>query len=255
MIHPLIFAEELKDLARRKGFDVAEIANISGHPIIALTRNADRNPDKAASLYLSSGVHGDEPAGPLAIRKLIECDLLPRSLNLSILPLINPIGIEAQTRENGAGHDLNRDFRFPANPETQAAKRFIDALPPIDLSLCLHEDWESKGFYMYGISPHPNNLRFRQIISEVSHIGPIETASEIDGSPAENGLISRSETLDLESRNDWPEAFLLYSSNEHIHITSETPSSLPIEPRVEMQTTLVQSAIKHLIGDLRNATE
>src|SRR6185295_17563333 len=62
-------------------------------------------------IYISSGIHGDEPAGPLAIQRLLREGRLPSRFNYSIVPCLNPGGFERGTRENEAGIDLNRDYK------------------------------------------------------------------------------------------------------------------------------------------------
>ena len=69
--------------------------------------------------------HGDEVAGKDALLYLIR-DLardpsrLPAEAELWILPLMNPDGAVAGTRESGAGVDLNRDHIGIEQPETRA---------------------------------------------------------------------------------------------------------------------------------------
>lgn len=250
MISPSEFNKSLVSDATACGFEATRLTEVNGSPINALTRRPIPGSGADFHLYLSSGVHGDEPAGPLALQTILRNDLLPRDIAISVLPLINPTGFEAQTRENANGYDLNRDFRTPANPETLAVKKYIEQLPAIDLSIALHEDWESSGFYMYALSPHPAEPVFRAILSEVAKTGPIETATLIDESEADRGLIYRP-ILDLiETRQDWPEAFLLYSKNNHIHLTTETPSSLPLDARIDLQIAATLSAINHIRSPL-----
>ncbi|MBK1878622.1 M14 family metallopeptidase [Pelagicoccus mobilis] len=246
MIAPLEFLEEIEAAATAAGFTSTPLGKVESYPIIGLTRPSQQTPPRNFHLYLSTGVHGDEPAGPLALLEILKRDLLPREIQISILPLVNPTGFVTQTRENAQGDDLNREFRTPKNPETLAAKQFIDTLPPFDLSVALHEDWESSGFYMYAVSPSPDDPVFRDILDDTQNSGPIDLAPEIDDSPAQDGLISRPIEGAIESREDWPEAFLLYSKNKHIHLTTETPSSLPIKTRIAMHVTATLSAVKRI---------
>lgn len=244
MIEPLPFCDALAKTARRRGYAVHVIETVASYPISRLTRSAAQTGSPRFRLYLSSGIHGDEPAGPLAIQKLIAEDLLPRDIDICVLPLINPTGFQAQTRENAQGRDLNRDFRNPSYPETRAVRAFIDSQPPFDLSISLHEDWESFGFYMYALAPIPNETISRKILGEVEKIGPVEQATVIDGSAAVNGLISLPETFSVEDHEDWPETFSLYSRFQHPHFTMETPSSNSIEQRISMHIAATVAAIE-----------
>ena len=104
-------------------------------------------------LYLSTGIHGDEPAGPLAVRQLLQEDKWPAESDLWLCPCLNPAGFAANRRENPDGLDLNREYRHPKAKETLAHIAWLQRQPSFDLCLCLHEDWESHGFYVYELNP------------------------------------------------------------------------------------------------------
>src|SRR5438552_9917534 len=54
-------------------------------------------------IYISAGIHGDEPAGPLAIRQLLEEDQWPAEVSLWVLPCLNPSGSAVHRRDNSEG--------------------------------------------------------------------------------------------------------------------------------------------------------
>ncbi|MGH3000985.1 MAG: M14 family zinc carboxypeptidase, partial [Gaiellaceae bacterium] len=59
-------------------------------------------------------IHGNEQAGipiALALEKLA-----PRDLDLWIVPVLNPDGVAADTRQNAHGVDLNRNFPWRWRP-------------------------------------------------------------------------------------------------------------------------------------------
>ncbi len=244
MIQPRPFSASFTELSKKRGFATRELGKVDQTPILAFTRTSAPPANPPFRLYLSAGVHGDEPAGPLAIARLLEEDRLPYDADITIIPLINPTGFESQTRENRAGHDLNRDFRNPQNPETQAVKTFLDEQAPFNLSLSLHEDWESSGFYLYSLSSSSEQSYPREILKAAETAGPLDHSPEIDGSPATDGLIDRPADFDIEGRNDWPEAFLLYSMSKHAHYTLETPSASSINQRIAQHTAAALRAIE-----------
>ena len=41
--------------------------------------------------------------------------------------------------------------------ETKAHKSWIESIPSFDISICVHEDWEAKGFYLYELNPEKIN--------------------------------------------------------------------------------------------------
>jgi len=103
----------------------------------------------AARIYISAGSHGDEPAGPLAALKLIQENHWPAHAEIFLLPCLNPAGCALNRRENAEGIDLNRDYRQPQAAETRAHIAWLERQPNFDRYLCLHEDWEAQGFYLY----------------------------------------------------------------------------------------------------------
>src|SRR5450755_3007266 len=79
--------------------------------------------------------HGDEISGKDALLFLVrdiaaKPSLLPKDVDLWILPMMNPDGAEAGTRRNAAGADLNRDHIALEQPETQALHRVVRRLRP-----------------------------------------------------------------------------------------------------------------------------
>ncbi len=101
------------------------------------------------AIHLSAGVHGDEPAGVIALLALAENDALDHRFSYRVWPCLNPTGFDAGTRENCDGVDINRAFaRAGSSPEAGAVimanrdRRF-------QLALDLHEDDEAAGFYCY----------------------------------------------------------------------------------------------------------
>jgi len=241
MIDIKSFNQSRRKQASARGFATHLLGSIDSHQMLGLSR---AGAGSAPRIYLSSGVHGDEPAGPLALLDLLRDDLFPADLDIAICPLVNPNGIESGRRENRNGVDLNRDFRKRSAQETRTLARFIDAYPRIDLSICLHEDWESSGFYLYAIGC-PESYP-RKVLADTAQSGPIESAECVDGYQADKGLIRPPADEAVDSRDDWPEALYLYSKSKHAHLTTESPSALSIQQRVAMQKAAVQSALKNL---------
>jgi protein MpaA len=97
-------------------------------------------------VYLSAGIHGDEPAGPLAVEQLVRENLWPAGLDLWLCPCLNPNGFPLNRRENAAGLDLNRQYLDREAAETRAHIAWLERQPAFDMALCLHEDWEARGF-------------------------------------------------------------------------------------------------------------
>jgi len=236
---PGAFAARIERAARDRGFRVDRIGEVSRVPLLALThRTAGRRP----RIYLSAGIHGDEPAPPLALLDLLEAGFFDDRATWFICPLLNPAGFVARTRGNGTGLDLNRDYRHRLSDEIQAHTRWLNAQPNFDLALCLHEDWESQGFYLYEITALPHPILARAIIRAVAPMCPIEAATNIDGRDVtEPGMIHP--TADPHLRDQWPESTYLQAHHTRLAYTLETPSSLPLDQRIAALRTAISTAI------------
>jgi predicted deacylase len=93
-------------------------------------------------VFITSGIHGDEPAGPMAVLKLFQRltpDMLPHLPAMWILPLLSFEAFDGETREAG-GRDLNRAWNDKKVPSYMAEVRdYLKAHVP-DVFLDLHED-------------------------------------------------------------------------------------------------------------------
>ena len=113
-----------------------------------------RGPAQAARrVYISAGIHGDEPAGPLALLRLVRADHWPDQCEFLLCPALNPYGLAHNQRVNRDGLDLNRQYLKPVAPEVVSHCAWLTEQGRFDLALCLHEDWEAKGFYLYELNP------------------------------------------------------------------------------------------------------
>src|SRR5204862_2637245 len=123
--------------------------------LLSLRRFVDkaRNPERESRIYMSTGIHGDEPAGPLALRQLLQQNQWPAEACLWLCPCLNPTGFPLNRRENAEGEDLNRDYRHLVTDEIRAHVAWLKRQPKFDVTPCLHEDWESTGFYLYALNP------------------------------------------------------------------------------------------------------
>ena len=200
-----------------------------------------QRPGARRRIYLSTGIHGDEPAGPLAIRRLLEEDAWPAGGDLWLCPCLNPTGFPLNRRENREGKDLNRDYRHPTTGEVHAHIAWLARQPAFDLSLCLHEDWESHGFYVYELNPANVPSLAETIVSAVARVCPIDLSPLIEGREAHGGIIRPS--LDPASRPDWPEAFHLIQHKTRLSYTLEAPSDFPLELRAAALVAAVKAAL------------
>lgn len=228
--------------ARRFGWAVAALPVEDGLELPVCTRPGGAGAGRPRRLYVSTGMHGDEPAGPLAVAQLLAEDAFPADADLWLCPCLNPTGFPPNTRENAAGVDLNRDYRGPRTPEVRAHVAWLERQPDFDLALCLHEDWEAQGFYVYELNPDDRPSLAPAILAAVAPLCPLDLSPEIDGRPAEGGLIRP--RINPAERPDWPEALYLGQHKTRLNYTLEAPSDFPLATRVAALKAAVRAALE-----------
>jgi murein peptide amidase A len=223
----------------------SEIFHASGEfKWLALHRKSEaRSKEQGARIYISAGIHGDEPAGPLAALRLLQENNWPDNAEIFLLPCLNPIGFTLNQRENADGIDLNRDYRQPKSAEVRAHIAWLKRQQKFDLYLCLHEDWESHGFYLYDPNPDDKFPLTKKIIEAVKQICPIDSSEIIENRPAQNGIIRPK--ISLEEWPVWPEAFYLITQETRQGYTLEAPSDFPTQTRVNALVAAVNAALAH----------
>jgi murein peptide amidase A len=225
--------------ARQHGWQVDRLSTAPGPGLLAFRRElagAQRN------IYLSTGIHGDEPAGPLAIRQLLQANRWPDDTALWVCPCLNPAGFPLNRRDTEPGIDPNRDYRHLRTPGTRAHVAWLERQPRFDLALCLHEDWESAGFYLYELNPEHRPTLAEPMIRAVQAICPVDPSSVIEGREARGGIIRPD--LDPAKRPEWPESFYLIQNKTRLSYTLEAPSELPLATRVAVLTVAVEAALE-----------
>lgn len=208
-------------------------------------------------ICLSGGIHGDEPGGVETILAVIEMirkePALLDSFEFLLIPCINPFGYEYHTRQNRSRIDLNRQYVRKRPPsEVRFVKRAIEG-KSFDLDIEFHEDIDTPGFYMYEITQDPRQAVGRKIIQRIAKRYPINLQNEIEGAPADGGLISPDTSSAFFKRRfsrkrQWPQAIYFYKNGTPHVITSETPVHLDMDERVEIHLTVLKTALERLLS-------
>jgi predicted deacylase len=235
------FLRDLQRVAADTGWTEEVFLDTEARRLLALRRTALPS---TVRVYISAGIHGDEPAGPLAILKLLEENQWPAHAEVVICPCLNPTGFALNRRQNMEGIDLNRQYHGPSALEVQAHIAWINKQANFDICVCLHEDWESHGFYVYELNPDRVPSFAPDIIKAVSAVCPIDQSAVIEGYAAEGGIIRPSS--DPLSRAQWPEAFYLFTSVTRLTYTFEAPSDFTMTTRVAALTVGVRSVLDAL---------
>lgn len=233
------FLSTFRDAANAAGFAEHALCETPAGPLSGWTRagNTERR------IYLSAGIHGDEPAGPLALLELMRSSYFSQAIHWIICPAINPTGLATGTRENADGIDLNRDYLKRQTTEVQAHASWLEQQPSPDIFLSLHEDWETTGFYLYEINQCQDQPQHaRHILNAVEPWFSPEPEPIIDGHRVrEPGWIHHAAEPDLP--DGWPEAIFLAKQKCQLSFTFETPSQADIRKRIAAHCAAVKAAV------------
>lgn len=223
------FAEDVAQLAPQHGWRTHALNAVDGFP-----RPWFHLPAAEAQplrLYISAGIHGDEPASSYAARELLRHTDQFSGIEVFLFPLLNPAGMARGSRENAHDIDLNRDYHNPASAEISGHLAVLRDLPPCHAYLHLHEDWEAQGAYLYALRRDDIPNATDTLLAAMAEHLPIEQATLIDDFEAEGGVIAR--PYPLPPRDDWPEPYYFEDLHGTYHgYTLETPSSLVLPRRI-----------------------
>ena len=221
-------------LARASGLRLLKIAQVDGYPVYCIKTPALST---APGLYLSAGIHGDEPAsteGLLAWAQSQQASL--RGLPLLLFPCLNPWGLARNQRSDAAGNDLNRMFHLETHPTTAAVRR-VAGPHCFSAAMLLHEDYDALGIYLY---EHSRTPPFGELILQAAEsVIPRDPRSKIDGRSAGQGVLRPRLSPKKFEKIGHPEAVWLHLSGCRRSVTFETPSEMALELRIRAQMAAI----------------
>lgn len=236
------FAHHFSD----QGFTTEVMSEVEGFPIRGYRK---KTADKRPVIHLSAGIHGDEPAGPLAIMELLQSVFFDERAEWLVCPILNPMGLIAGTRKNHAGLDLNRGYLNPVSAETTGHVAWLQEQGAIDLSISLHEDYESTGFYLYEINCIDCPSHAQAVLEAVRPIFPPEPANVIDGHTTRTpGWIFHEPEADFPAQ--WPEAIWLAKHGTAVSYTFETPSGKQLGNRIDAHVKATRNLVANFLQRL-----
>ena len=197
----------------------------------------------APRVYISAGIHGDEPCGTDALLRFLELHQLSNACDWVIAPLLNPSGFKAGTRENCDGIDLNRDFFRKESGEIRAFTSWWESQSRgCDLHFSLHEDWETTGLYLYEINTSAMASFAGAVLDSIRKFVPLEDCGPIDGHElSAPGLIVHEPEPD--EAFGWPEAIWLVKQYPVLSLTLEAPGHIARGFRTSALLTALTSAV------------
>jgi murein peptide amidase A len=150
--------------------------------------------DRPIRVGIFAGIHGDEPEGVRAavlFLKLLESvPEVARGYSITVYPVCNPTGYEADTRQSRGGKDLNREFwKNSAEPEVRLLQAELVSRS-FDGIIALHTDDTSEGFYGIAQGATLTKNLIEPALAAAEKILPRDERATIDGFRARNGVIS-----------------------------------------------------------------
>ena len=202
-------------------------------------------------LGIFAGIHGDEPAGCAALVDLamaLAADpTRAAGYELSLYPVVNPIGYERGTRTNHTGVDLNREFwRDSIETEVNVMERELRTQQFHGI-ITLHADDTSEGVYGYAHGRTLNEALLKPALVAASRWLPLDQRAVIDGFPASESLICDCYRGVLSAP---PE-----QSPQPFDLIFETPGNAPFDLQVAATVAALESIISTYPGFIAYAQD
>lgn len=228
-------------MARASGLAMRSFATAHGHKLYFLKSKALAT---SGGIYISAGIHGDEPAGTEALIAWAEKNEKRLStLPCLFFPCLNPWGLENNTRKNEGGIDLNRGFHRGDLPVIDVLKSQI-APHHFTVALMLHEDYDGQGLYLYE-TERARPFWAERLIGAVRPILPIDRRARIDGrKPTKPGIVRRRIDPKKFASFGFPEAIYFHLHHSERTFTIETPSEFALEQRVAAHVAIIDACVK-----------
>lgn len=230
-------------LSKQTGLKLRKFTEVDHFPCYEV---ASEHQDYNRGIYISAGIHGDEPAGTEALLSWAESrkDLL-KEIPVVIYPCFNPWGLMENSRFDSQSRDLNRQWdKEDSSVITEVIKRTAGIR--FSLAVNLHEDYDANGIYLY---EPPRRGSPDKLSSEILAAGQkyvaIDSRKKIEGRWARNGIIRPAKSsLPVEGL---PEAAFLQNSRADRTFVFETPSEKDLSLRVKAQIAMLDQAIQPLV--------
>ncbi len=153
----------------------------------------DKRVSDPIRIGIFAAIHGDEPAGALAVidflRELTTESELSFDYEIHAYPICNPSGFEDATRHARHGCDLNREFwKNSSKPEVQLLERELRSHRFSGI-IQLHADDTSDGIYGFVRGHTLTENLLRPALLEAGKVLPRNINALIDGFAARDGII------------------------------------------------------------------
>lgn len=228
--------------SRATPHDMQVLGQVEGMPVLA----ARLGKAEPAGLLIA-GTHGDEPATVEAALQVLERPGLDwlHGLCIDVLPCTNPTGYIRNSRETAAGVDINWAWERNDVAEIELLRHYLRGRR-YRFVVDFHEDWETPGFYLYehrlGVPAAGPDM-----IKAVASVCPINRDDKIESWPARDGVVTADSSRERIERGDGFPLVLLRDHTPH-KLTTETPTELPMETRVQAHHAALAALLAHYTG-------
>lgn len=227
-------AEGWRELAGQHGWECRDFAGWDGYGLMTLV-NGD-----GGGIYLSAGIHGDEAAAPWGLLEWARqrgSRLQDRAFR--IFPCLNPWGLDTNCRFDATGVDLNRAFHDGNHPLIGAWRSELGS-QRFACAVCLHEDYDAAGMYLYELAP--GSRMGSELLRECEDLMNRQPDGQVEEFESENGVVKVPPNLEVvvESLGEQlPEAIYLFLHHTDWSLTFETPSEMGWRERVKAHARFV----------------
>lgn len=237
-------------VAKTAKLQMRSFCEAGGYPVYFL--QTKKFPQRGG-IYISAGIHGDEPGATEALITWAEANLQNLANgDFLIFPCLNPWGLIHNNRLDSEGRDLNRLFHHDEIGMIHSLKTTIRDCC-FAIALTLHEDYDGQGFYLYEIAKAAKASKFakddpyfgEELLKIVASILPVDSRPKIDGRKlTKPGLFRRRLNRKVFEKMGFPEAVWLHLHHAAHTLTFETPSEFSLEQRVKAQVALINHCVK-----------
>jgi len=261
------FTKQMFQVAAEKKLWMRILGFLEDEPMW-LIRSREVTEHTDPKMLIISGFHGEEVAGPWAILKWLKtCDTeVFKKIDLSFIPIINPVGFRKGTRYRVFGERNNQGFCHPegANACKAGEKRSLegdiifdnkDALLQLakDGYLSLHEDALIREYYVYTFDKRRRGPMARGLLTVLSNHfkKPLDglttngiTEENLNEYPGEKGIMVRNGWVNHNKLHDGSFEDFLFHENIPRVAVSETPGMYKLRRRIDAGVDVIGKFIE-----------